>query len=230
MSQQTPHAERAVKYTINSIEFGTKKALHEHCSRLLSGAALDVEGEAFLRSLLERHPEHELKVGCGVARIFIGGNSFGKKCFWLERIDGTRTDFSFVSCISPPSHQSEVRSAMRRHIDDQIIAFRDRSFAGRLEVACAITGAPVRNEDAHIDHRPPNTYHALVARFLETERLDIQSLAVEPTRDGVTAWGLADRSVAARWQVFHAESCDLQVVAKHANLSQGSGGRKRQGR
>ncbi|MBX3208412.1 MAG: DCL family protein [Labilithrix sp.] len=214
--------EASVKYTIHGIEFRTQKALREHCSRLLKLPTLDADAQSFLRELLERHPERDIKVGCGVARVYIGGNDFGKRCFWIERIDGSRTDFSFISCISPPSHESEVRTAMRRHIDSQIIAFRDHAFSEGVAVACAITGQLVANEDAHIDHRPPNTFHTLVDRFLASESREIRTVAVEPTRDGVTAWGLADLELAARWSAFHAQYCDLQVVTKRANLSQGS--------
>eukprot|EP00798_Chlamydomonas_sp_ICE-L_P023552 gene23552-9076_t len=57
----------------------------------------------YMQDLLERHPRAAHKKGPGVACIYVDlpppagrFKSGPKKCFWVERVDGSTTDFSYV--------------------------------------------------------------------------------------------------------------------------------------
>lgn len=65
--------------------------------RVSDADAKDVE------SLLDRHPDREDKVGCGVDHFEVQEADFGSKCFRVVRIDGSWARFSYKKCISPES-------------------------------------------------------------------------------------------------------------------------------
>ncbi len=58
------------------------------------------EDSRLLRKLLERHPDAQEKVGCGVKRFFKASAAHGTECFRLEREDGTTVHFSYEPGIT----------------------------------------------------------------------------------------------------------------------------------
>jgi hypothetical protein len=212
----------AREMVINGEVFNTKLAVKERCSAILrAGIPLCPEDEAFLLALLERHRDADRKRGVGVRRVYVGSDGYGKSCFWLERLDGSSTDFSFLACITPPSHESQAREAFRQSIREQVSAYRVRVFAHAWELPCAITGVAVNYFSAHVDHRPPDTFLALLERFLGVQCLGVDDVRITPSHDGGTHHALSDPQLAARWQAFHKANAVLQVTSSRANLSQG---------
>lgn len=183
-------------------------------------AGVPEEDEPFLRALLMRHPEAQTKVGCGIKRIFVNHDAFGGRCFWVERLDGTKTDWSIKSCLHPPTHRNEVIGALRWLAHPQILSFRNRAFGGRARMPCAITGKLVTVEESHIDHRPPHTFVELVRLFMEERGLTWEDIKVVSTTDGRTFDTLADVMLAFAWVSFHQKHAVLQVTDAVANLKQ----------
>src|SRR6185312_5660493 len=175
---------RAKPIVVGARVFASKKDATVACQSLLKQKTLTPADQAFLADLLELHHERDQKVGCGVAEFYVGADGFGGRCFWLRRLDGSTTDWSFKTCITPPSPESEALAAFRRAILVQVRQHHESAFAESRFVNCAITGKPVQREFAHVDHRPPNTFLRLVNRFLEAEGLQLGSVAVLPTTDG----------------------------------------------
>jgi hypothetical protein len=205
-------------YCLAGRDYPTKAAVTAQCRSMLDGGPVD---EVFLLDLLAMHPEYEQKVGVGVARFFVNPDGFGGRCFWLERLDGSKTDWSFRSCLTPPTHEQEVRSALRRLVMYQVLEFRD--LAIETDARCAITGIQVTRHSAHVDHRPPKTFLSLVESFLAEVGLTYENISVQPTKDGSTTTELCDVELARRWQNFHAQHAVLQLTSARANLSQGGG-------
>ena len=101
-------------YSFGGRAYPSKKAVKDRCRDLLGlTAPFSEEDSSFLADLLALHPEADEKVGCGVVRFYADGDGWGKVCFWLERLDGGKTDWSFLACLDPPTHVDEVRAAMR---------------------------------------------------------------------------------------------------------------------
>ena len=69
--------------------------------------------------LWRRHPEAEAKIGPGVETIEIRAATYGTRCFWVMRIDGSCTDFSWRSCLRAPRPIDDFRKAMRWAVVDQ---------------------------------------------------------------------------------------------------------------
>ena len=153
--------------------FASQSDAQEMCSKLLAAYEIgqeiceDVAAE-FLHALILRHPEAETKVGCGISRFYVDHDGFKGKCFHLLRTDGTRTDFSFKSCIKPPTAKEEALAALRSEVCAQTQKVKADAFAAGT-VRCAVTGAVLTWESAHVDHVV--FFEQLVAAFLEQEKL-----------------------------------------------------------
>ena len=93
----------AIKVTIGSREFKTKKEANEYYSSMLLRYSWkeDVTGEDLkdLLELVHEHPNHKGKIGPGILRIYKDRTEHGQGCFWAERTDGTKDNFSFKKCI-----------------------------------------------------------------------------------------------------------------------------------
>jgi hypothetical protein len=208
-------------YTLGGQTYTTKKAISDRCSGLLRATSFSSEDNAFLFDLLALHPESELKIGCGIAGFKVGPDAYGKRCLWLDRIDGSDTDWSFTKCLLPPTHERKVREALRYLVKDQVIRFRDLELTRTNE--CAITGYPITATTCHVDHIPPDTFLSLVGRFLQIENIEYNEISIKPTLDGSTFTELENRELGIRWQAFHRENAKLRLTTAKANMSQGSG-------
>lgn len=207
------------EYLLGGQTFKTKTQVTAICRDMLyDRVPIDHD---FLLDLLTLHQESDLKIGCGVRRFFVGPDGYNKACFWLERIDGSTTDWSFPKCLTPPTHKQEVLAGLRHAIVDQVLAFRGEAFA--RGAVCAITGASVTVQTAHVDHKPPKTFAALVEAFLKEQHLNFADIAVESTADGSTVTELFDPAIVEAWSIFHAQEAELQLTSARANLSQGAG-------
>lgn len=133
----------------------------------------------------------------------------------LVRHDGTRTDFSFRSCITAPTVESELRSACRNAVKGEIIAFKSAQFATATTLACPIRGVVITWDSAHVDHEG-HTFEALADTFLAAER---PLPVVEPTRDNDVETRFADPAVSERFRAYHRMYAKLRIVSKAANLS-----------
>jgi hypothetical protein len=214
-----------MKYEIAGETFTSQDAIRERCKEIRD-ADTPIEGQAhaFLLALLGRHPESDLKIGVGVRQFTVRVNDeYRTKGFWLERLDGTKTDWSFVVCVAPPTHKSEVMKAFRRLIAPQIQNFRARAYEGRTTLPCAITGVIVPFAESHVDHQPPDHFDALAQRFIDACGLTVEKIAVMPTEDGVTFNMLVDDDLGRRWIEYHAQHAKLRITSGPANLKQGTG-------
>jgi hypothetical protein len=205
---------------IGDTAYPTKKAAGDAVRQILYaypiGATLSDDHAQFIADVLELHAERDQKIGVGIVSFQVEQNE-GSRGFWLTRTDGTRTDFSFLSCLTPRTPEADARAAFRSEVRDQIAKFRADAFAGTILMACPITGELIRQaSSAHVDHFNP-TFDELLKSFIPNEAL--ASVQVIPTSDGETETRLADRVIATRWAEFHRMHAHLRIVSRRANLS-----------
>jgi hypothetical protein len=172
---------------------------------------------AFLSDLLALHPDSAAKIGPGVRSFSVRPDGYGKRCFWLTRTDGTETDWSFVSCLRPPSTARDLAGALRNAIRPQIVAFRDALAFPRR---CPVSGERLYRDGCHVDHVVP--FDTLMRSFLANEGLAADSVALHPGKDGSTqAPGLVDAALERRWCEYHADWAELRAVSASFNLGRG---------
>lgn len=176
-----------------------------------------------VRSLIERHPERDQKVGVGIEAFIVQLDDNRNKMLWLRRTDGSSTDFSYITCIrgTGMSLRHEFAEAARQAVKPHITEFRDdyvRRFVNSDgQIPCEETGVMMDIENSHVDHFPV-TFQTLVDQFLaQTE--------IIPTRDILTA--PADRQThtcfvcsktASMFLDFHRSHATLKVVHETVNL------------
>jgi len=201
----------------------TKTAALEDCRTLLG---LHRAGEqitnpdhvAFLHALVLMHPAADIKVGWGVRSFEVGSDGYGKNCFWLTRVDGTRTDWSFTQCFKKPvTHRSKVLSALRAAVAYQVLEFRDTV---SFPLTCPLSGVSVLPDTCHIDHEIP--FKLLIDQFCALEGIELDCVALAPHADGDTSNRLAGRELQTRWCAFHAANAILRAVDAGANLRRGT--------
>jgi hypothetical protein len=208
-------------------ERGWKTYVTGRCREILNaspaGEPISGEWDVFLREMIGFHPEASFKVGCGVRHFDVHVNSWGGRTFWLVRLDGTETDFSFVSCVSPPAPRQDFVKACRTAVVPVVLAFKNKVFDNVDSVTCPVTGETVVRETAHIDHAPPWTFEAIVSAFIAEliagrGPIDYSSF-VEPTRDGETVTRFIHPETADRFIEFHNARAALRATSRRANLS-----------
>jgi hypothetical protein len=105
--QRTPHAkgigDMAKSHRIGPHTFDTQAAAVTFIQEVLYRHPLlgPISGDdhAFLLELLKKHPHAAEKVGAGVKHFTVENAKGGTRCFYVTRVDGSRSDFSFMKCL-----------------------------------------------------------------------------------------------------------------------------------
>jgi hypothetical protein len=77
----------------------------------------DQERDFLVAALRFRGAKGLEKIGTGVHRIYIDTNSFGTRCFFVERTDGTTIDFSYIKCFK--EHISQPTKPRQKNIEKE---------------------------------------------------------------------------------------------------------------
>jgi len=209
--------------------FPTKKSATAFFQELLAShnAQDELTGESpdfpDVRALLERHPDRDQKVGCGIGAFIVRLDANGNKMFWLRRLDGTETDFSFYSCVNGrgPSLRQEFAEAARFAVFPEMKSYKARYFAERANdqgmAPCEETEKLMTIADAHVDHYPI-TFDQIVERFLESESIVPSRAILSAQADNQQTTTFTCRETEQRFIDFHRRHATLLVVHKSVNL------------
>jgi len=210
--------------TIGSLEFPSKKAAKEFFRNIRDAYAdsepIDGKHEEYLLALIACHSEAETKIGVGIAGFTVGRDEvFGTtRHFMITRTDGTRTDFSFHSCIDGRNVRRDKLEALRRAVEDQIISFRARVFS-EGSVRCPFLNTELILSKSHVDHISPMTFMALVNGWMESMGLNYDSIAITPPDDNQIVTRMTDVDQITSWQDYHQRHARLRVISPLGNLS-----------
>ena len=219
-------AKRATGYHLGMQVFRSKQAVMDAIKTMLAdypvGSIVRPEDEALMLDLLQHHPHAQEKIGVGIKRLRIQEPPGypGQRCFWIERTDGSRIDFSYRQCLQPASPWVDLTSAMRLAIAPQIVERKTRVFGTREVVQCPVTDVRCTWDQMHVDHRPPLTFARLMQDFLLSEGLGPEQIDLEEAPDGIGSV-LANGEWSQEWQTYHAMFADLWVIsiAAHVELT-----------
>jgi hypothetical protein len=213
-------------YQLGTEIFRTKEAANAYIQEILyryqDGQELGEDDLEFMIEVLKHHPRADEKIGVGVRGIRVQREAqWGTMQFAVIRTDGSDTDFSFKKCLYPVSRLQVFKKACRDLVANRIKQFRYAQFA-RAEsgtLLCPITGETMTRIGSHVDHVPPQTFDALVERFINEDRIDVNGVEITGLADGEMRKGFADAMLAERWRAFHEKHARLRVVSAFANLS-----------
>lgn len=190
-----------------------------------------------LSALIERHPEYAQKVGSGVDHFEVMLSTIhGTQCFKAVRVDGTGTDFSYLTCIRgvPPSRKSQVSLALREVIRMDLYRARDAFYSKHRDanglLSCAVTKAKLHSDEGHMDHRPPMTFEVIVTTFLGGRGLSYDNVVITSGQDNQVTPRIADDVMAETFRQYHQRVAVLDFVGKAVNLAQSAKSRIRPGR
>ncbi|VIO69459.1 DCL family protein [Bradyrhizobium ivorense] len=195
-----------------------------------------------LVALLERYDavivHGPAKIGPGIDYFFRrqnAGEGFSTPGFWVRRVDGSETDFSYIQAVKgqPKSNAQEFYDACRAAVAADLVAAKKRHFAtfadGAGRVPCDLTGELLSFADAHLDHAYP-TFGQLVITFRAARGW--QHGAPKGTltlpADAQTTTTFVDSAVAEAFRLFHhgARRCGSLRVTETLRCQRDSGGRK----
>lgn len=194
-----------------------RNAIRSILYRYQPGQTLNDADSFFMLGVLALHPHAQLKVGCGVQSFSVEQYPWNRG-FALTRIDGSRTDWSYVVCLDPPTPAQEAVKGFRTEIRGQIKDFRCDFFRQTTNPVCPITRTPLVNDlSTHVDHDPP--FEDLLSAFLVSQGLCLEQIQTDATQDNDLDTRLTDRALASEWREFHRRHATLRVVSKKGNLS-----------
>ena len=179
--------------------------------------------------LLSYHPDYKEKEGVGIKCFHVIEDPlFKNKRFDIERVDGSRIDFSYLACLKgkSDSHKEDVLKALRSAIREQIKEFKQIHFIGTDIAYCNLTNVPITFSQASVDHIPPQTFRSLVSQFLELEKIQFEDIEViENEYKNSPILNMPE--LQEKWREFHKENAKLQLASLEANIKQGAGHGKR---
>ena len=218
--------------------FDTRKAAIEFFRAILhsyrKGQRIEDEDAKLLRALIERHPERDEKIDVGIDFFFKEAppddhGDPSQRCFWIQRIDGSKTDFSFYTCIKgePPSMKAQVMGAMRGYVLEEItkakrILFDDlKNEEGKIQ--CPITGKWISYWETHADHQAPMTFEVIAKACIDSHQLTWETFPLSKSRDCQSAATFTDPDLIPKFKDFHRRMSANHIVLtdKNHNLSEG---------
>jgi hypothetical protein len=196
--------------------FSTKKSAEDFVRLQL--ANFDPQSSLW-QKLLNRHPERESKVGCGIREFFVTPNRLKPKAIQLNirRVDSSEVDISWKRCISgrPMAQEARLKVAMRQAIVDQIQSFKSEHYNGwGICSVCEIK--ETQRAEIHVDHFP-RTFQELVEEFLIYSPTVPNEFADCP-ESHAAIFRKEDSSFAEQWSAFHQDRASLRILCQSCNL------------
>lgn len=169
----------------------------------------------FMMSVFENHPDWERKMGSGVDEISVQSALYGSKCFYLHRLDGTKTDISYNACLNAPTRLADIKKACRNAVVRDILKFRDENVIYG-ETKCPITGDTLTKENTHIDHYD-KTFAELCNTWIESQNLQYLTSKLNQTQDNNMLTYFTDENLSRSFRIYHNMNTHLRAVTKYAN-------------
>ena len=216
---------KKISIEIGENTFETKKEALAFYKEILNsykpGDQLNDEDFELIFDLLKKHPNAKEKIGEGVEKIAVERDEYTTQCFHIHRIDKSIENFSYIKCINgEPNDFTRFSKACRKATEEDLKQvkqdyFKDNSKDGKVK--CQDTNELIEFDDAHVDHRQPNTFSAIVDRFIELRQIDLKAVVYNKTESyGHT---FVDSLLAADFRKYHSEKAKLRVVKKLRNMA-----------
>lgn len=188
---------------------------------------IEEEDSHILRDLLERHPKAPQKIECGVKGFYKAGTGKGTDCFHLERLDGTPTDFSYISCVNAKGKSlyqefaEACSQAVREDLAQAKRAHFDKDSDAEGKVACEVTGERINIKEAQLDHKKPLTFQVIVVTFIQANGIEIKPEMLSVPQDKQYVTTFVDKDLEQRFREYHHRVASLRIVKTRVNRALG---------
>jgi hypothetical protein len=195
----------------------TKKYQKDQCKEILNKYALNhtiIEEREFLVNVFKNHPNWLEKRGKGGRRIFIGQDNYKHRCFFIERIDNTVVDISYLTSIAGNSKSDleRIKIACRTAILPEIIDFKNKNVIFGV-TKCEISGEILTKENINIDHydlKFSEMFDLWIKKYIPKEL--VKNIQVQDQTSSFTNDIILNDFIS-----FHNINCKLRAVTKHVN-------------
>lgn len=226
-------------YTLGGKNYKTKADIRRRARAIKESNREEVsiagEDHEFMLDLLGMHPDAAAKIGAGVKRFFIRSDvdMVGSKCFWVERVDGSETDFSYNKCIaeSGDSDYQAFCAACRRAVARFTSDFKKKQFLSGGKMACPITGEIMTVDSAHVDHMEPWTFREIIKAYITFRSVDLSAVQIGGTNaDGAMRKDLLDGDLKNDFVKFHNARARYRLLSPRGNQIAYQQSRAKEGR
>jgi len=166
----------------------TKIYKKKKCQKILRSDFISKEDEKFLFELIQNHPDYDLKAGCGIVDFFIKKTQWNNNGFYIRRLDGTETDFSYLVCLNPRTKLQKIKTACRSAIAEDMMSISRRGYI------------------AH--HETP--FKDIFNLWIKNK--DIEQLEINETIDNSVITSFKDEKVAEDFRTFHNSIASVKEI------------------
>lgn len=184
-------------------------------------AAITGDDLELVTAILELHPNRDVVIDCGIKRIEVEHlhDKYNSRRFILVRTDSSIRDFAWRHALYPRNVKQSIMRACRTAIREQVDECRRSYFADNQPKTCPLRGTPITLSDSHVDHKPPDTFEALVERWLKVNQISYEDIELVAHKDFEKPTRMLDVFLEENWREFHRDNSVLRVVSAAANLS-----------
>lgn len=213
---------RAIKYRFGKEAFTSQDAVMKHSAAMRARYGVgqtisDPDEIAFLLDLVAGHIHSDDKAGVGVARFYPDyAPEHTTVCFWLERTDGSKTDFGVPACIRKIGHLN--KQSLREAIASQLADFKSQKLAACTDsFVSEYSGNAFPVAEAVADHVEP--FDSIVERFFRERGVDINTEMLTRSVDATSSPVWRNPTLIAEFLAYHA-TFPLRLVHWRENLSE----------
>lgn len=217
---------KAHPIVVGDYQFPTKAAAQEFFSIMLNrykaGDRVNDVDAKWLHDLIALHPDSD-KIGVGISYFTVERNLFNNG-FWLHRLDGHCSDWSYLKCISPAGPEQLALAGFRNAVGDTVVTFLELHGPTKIGSACPLSGIVITAENMQSAHERP--FGDIVREFLAGEGVALSQVTVTPSRDRQTMVQLADTTLRERWHEYHKSNAALMIATDYGNRHRLKGPRR----
>jgi hypothetical protein len=142
-------------------------------------------------------------------------------------MDGSRTDFSYGSCVDAKgkSLYQQFADACRQAVQEDLIRAKKEHFEqygdSNGKVQCDVTRERISISEAHLDHKKPLTFQVIVTTFIKAYKIEIRPEILSVHHDAQFMTTFVDKTIEAAFREYHHSVMSLRIVKARINLSLG---------
>lgn len=210
------------KLGINGIEFNSKTQAQKYVKELLTkytnNDILSQEDFEFMIAYFKHfHYEWIRKSGAGVEYIFIKKSVWDNNEFWIQRVDGSTTDISYIlKRIEKPDYKYMLELALSQAVSNDILAFKNELFKGQEQITLEETNEEVTENDVELTYID-NSFRTITTEFMASKELKATAELFVANDDLSSLPELIDADLVAAFVAYHNEVAKLKAVSVKAN-------------